>query len=226
MYHGAHRKQASSSEVRKGRTRPRRHYVQALVLGLLAVPFTYGAVTLTTTQAAPPSQKATLVTYTSSAKHYTVRRGDTLSRISTRFCGTSRDYPGIARASGIRNPNLIEVGQRLTIRCGRVGPSAARARAAAIIVSVGYSTHYSYSGLEALWRGAGGPAWAAPRAARIAICESGGYIYAHNPSGASGLWQILGNPFPGNPYNPYTNARMAVAKFRAAGHSFAPWVCR
>jgi hypothetical protein len=92
--------------------------------------------------------------------------------------------------------------------------------------AVGYATHYSYSGLESLWIGAGGPASVAAHAASIAECESGGYVYAHNPSGASGLWQILGLPFAGNPFNPYTNARMAVSKFRSAGGSFAPWVCR
>jgi len=37
---------------------------------------------------------------------------------------------------------------------------------------------------------------------------------------------VLGLPFPGNPFDPYTNARMAVAKFRGAGDSFSPWVCK
>jgi hypothetical protein len=163
----------------------------------------------------------------SSRLYYHVRPGDTLSKLAGYFCHNPAKYPAIARASGISNPNLIRVGQRLIINCSLSG-TVARARPAAIRVhtSVGYRTHYGYSGLKALWRGAGGPSWAAPRAARIAICESGGRIYAHNPSGASGLWQILGLPFAGNPYNPYTNARMAVVKFRAAGNSFAPWVCR
>jgi hypothetical protein len=93
-------------------------------------------------------------------------------------------------------------------------------------VSPAYQVTYSFAGLEGLWAGAGGPAWAEYRAARIAECESGGYTYAHNPSGASGLWQILGLPFAGDPYNPYTNALMAVAKFRAAGDTFRPWVCQ
>ena len=161
--------------------------------------------------------------FMASARVYIVHRGDTLSRISLRFCGTSRDYPGLAAASRIHNPNSIRPGQRVYIRCSRSGPHGARK---AYVAVVSYQLRYSYSGLEALWRGAGGPSWAAPRAARIALCESGGYIYAHNPSGASGLWQILGLPFAGNPFNPFTNARMAVAKFKAAGNSFAPWACR
>ena len=84
---------------------------------------------------------------------------------------------------------------------------------------------YSWSQLEALWISAGGPADVAATAATIAICESGGNPNAYNPSGASGLWQILGAPFPGNLFDPATNARMAVAKYTAAG-GFSPWVCQ
>src|SRR5687768_5903846 len=43
---------------------------------------------------------------------YRVVRGDTLYRIARR-CGSS--VAAIARASGVRNPNLIRVGQRLVI---------------------------------------------------------------------------------------------------------------
>jgi hypothetical protein len=53
--------------------------------------------------------------------------------------------------------------------------------------------------------------------AAIAMAESRGDSAAKNPSGASGLWQILGNPFPGDPFNAQTNARMAVAKWREQG---------
>ena len=52
---------------------------------------------------------------------YRVVRGDTLNRIARR-CGSS--VAAIARASGVRNPNLILVGQRLTI------PGAAPAQVA------------------------------------------------------------------------------------------------
>lgn len=86
---------------------------------------------------------------------------------------------------------------------------------------------YSFSALEQLWDAAGGPASLAPTAAAIALAESSGNPMAHNASGASGLWQILGNPFPGNAFDPLTNARMAVAKWRGApggGDNFSPWV--
>ena len=222
MHHGAHRKRKSESAVRLSRTRP--------VLAILAVAMIAlapgGIVTshpgATATESPAVTSKADRI-FVASARVYIVHRGDTLSRISLRFCGTSQDYPGLASASGIPNPNVIRPGQRVYIRCSRSGPRGGRR---AYVAVASYSLHYSYYGLESLWRGAGGPSWAAPEAAHIAICESGGYIYAHNPSGASGLWQILGLPFAGNPYNPFTNARMAVAKFRAAGNSFAPWVCR
>jgi hypothetical protein len=81
---------------------------------------------------------------------------------------------------------------------------------------------YSYGQLEALWlTTAKGTkyatnAWASLMAA-IAMAESGGRTDAHNPSGASGLWQILGNPFPGDPFNAQTNAKMALAKLQTQG---------
>lgn len=83
-------------------------------------------------------------------------------------------------------------------------------------------TTYSYAQLEGLWIKAGGPRDKAPLMAAIAEAESGGNSDAHNPSGASGLWQILGNPFPGNPFDPATNARMAVAKYKSQG--LGAWV--
>ena len=75
----------------------------------------------------------------------------------------------------------------------------------------------SYGQLEGLWDQAGGNPSMAALMAAIAEAESGGNPTAHNPSGASGLWQILGVPFPGNVYDPLTNARMAVAKYLSQG---------
>ena len=81
---------------------------------------------------------------------------------------------------------------------------------------------FSYGQLEGLWIAQGGPPRLAPIMAAIAMAESGGRSNAQNPSGASGLWQILGNPFPGNPFDPATNARMAVAKWKSQG--LGAWV--
>lgn len=76
---------------------------------------------------------------------------------------------------------------------------------------------YDKAGLARLWRTAGGPGNVAQLMGAIALAESGGNPRAHNPSGASGLWQILGVPFAGNVWDPLTNARMAVAKYRSQG---------
>jgi hypothetical protein len=87
---------------------------------------------------------------------------------------------------------------------------------------------YDLQSLQQLWVAAGGPAGVAPLMARIAMAESGGNPSIGNagrtPNGttvAAGLWQILGLPFPGDPTDPMTNARMAVAKYTAGGT--APW---
>ena len=50
---------------------------------------------------------------------YVVRAGDTLSSIATRF-GTSTD--ALSRANGIKNPNFIASGRKLTILAGGVAP--------------------------------------------------------------------------------------------------------
>jgi Lysozyme like domain len=76
---------------------------------------------------------------------------------------------------------------------------------------------YPYSQLEGLWIQAGGPKALAPVMAAIALAESDGQSTAQNPSGATGLWQINGNPFPGDAFDPLTNAKMAVAKYREQG---------
>jgi hypothetical protein len=167
------------------------------------------------------------------ASAYHIRPGDTLSAIAARLCGNPADYAGLAAGNGIADPDLIASGSVLWhITCTTRGPAARprvithAGRASAVQAVQTAAGVYSYAGLVSLWISAGGPSRAASQAARIAQCESGGVSWAHNPSGAAGLWQILGLPFPGNPYDPMTNARMAVAKFRAAGGSFAAWVCR
>lgn len=46
---------------------------------------------------------------------YTVQSGDTLSKIAKRFYGDANQYHAIAQASGISNPDHIEVGQEVTL---------------------------------------------------------------------------------------------------------------
>ena len=97
-------------------------------------------------------------------------------------------------------------------------------------------TVYSYGQLEGLWIAAGGSTATAPLAAALAEAESGGNSLAAYPgttvapgqgsnTDATGLWQILGVPpgfTPSQLTDPFQNARMAVAKWKAAG-GFSPW---
>ena len=46
---------------------------------------------------------------------YTVQSGDTLSKIAKRFYGDANHYHAIAQASGISNPDQIDVGQEVTL---------------------------------------------------------------------------------------------------------------
>ena len=50
-----------------------------------------------------------------SGSTYTVVSGDTLSKIAKRFYGDANHYHAIAQASGIDNPDHIEVGQEITL---------------------------------------------------------------------------------------------------------------
>ena len=61
----------------------------------------------TAAPAAPPEAPARRI--------YTVVSGDTLWAIAERFYGDGSQYPKIASANGIANPDLIMVGQELTI---------------------------------------------------------------------------------------------------------------
>jgi hypothetical protein len=90
----------------------------------------------------------------------------------------------------------------------------------------------SYAQLEGLWIKAGGPPAVAPVAAAIAEAESGGRPDALNPTdnggrqSSYGLWQISnGTHTPPSPNwaDPATNASLAVAKYKGAGNTFAPW---
>jgi len=144
---------------------------------------------------------------------YQIRSGDTLSAISDRFCGTPGDYPGIAAASGVRNPDLIYADNFLTIRCSRNGSISSSG-------NPGYRAIYSYSGLMALWRYEGGASWAAATAACIAWHESSGRTWVISWTDDWGLWQIHDGGYA--MLNPYANARRAIY-MSANGRNWSPW---
>jgi LysM repeat protein len=56
-----------------------------------------------------------IATVGSDEQPYTVHSGDNLSKIAKRFYGSANKYTGIAQANGIANPDLIKVGQELTL---------------------------------------------------------------------------------------------------------------
>jgi LysM repeat protein len=121
---------------------------------------------------------------------YTVVSGDTLSGISARFCGTSADYPSLAAASGISNPDAISPGQHIRLSChhkhGAVADdgapsssgsgSAGQAPAPQPPAPSGNTSTEGMSAFESC----------------VISAESGGNPTAVNPSsGAGGLFQFL-----------------------------------
>jgi LysM repeat protein len=63
------------------------------------------------TRAKTSNKKATK----SPTRTYTVRKGDTLTKISQKYYGTASKWRKIADANKIKNPNKIRIGQKLKI---------------------------------------------------------------------------------------------------------------
>ena len=74
----------------------------------------------------------------------TVHAGQTLSGIAASYCPSAEDYPGLARASGIRNPDRIEPGQAVTVVCSTHGPHSGVA--ATLTSATGRRGHRAYAG--------------------------------------------------------------------------------
>jgi LysM repeat protein len=152
---------------------------------------------------------------------YSVRSGDTLSKIAGNFYHNSSHWTWIydANRAKISNPNSIYVGERLTIpyhaptTTGSYTPKHAKASATVLTSSTSkLSGTLGCSGLEALWESAGGAHSEAFMAAEIAKAESGGNQYAHSPTNDYGYWQINGVHGPSEAtYNPIGNAKAAIA---------------
>ena len=81
---------------------------------------------------------------------------------------------------------------------------------------------YSCSGLETLWKNAGGSSAEAFTAAEIAMAESGGNPNAISPTDDFGLWQINGSHGSMATLNPAGNARSAVS-ISSDGRNWGPW---
>jgi LysM repeat protein len=186
------------------------------------------------------------------SSHYTVRSGDTLSKIAQHFYDKAADWGYVyhENAKTVSNPNLIFVGQRLdipatvpagyklsdyqprhaapvavtdTVETGSSSRSSSHTGAShtggdrAVVVqsastgsSGGLSGTLSCSGLEELWRSAGGNPADAFMAAEIAEAESGGNQYALSPTDDYGYWQINASNGALATFNAYGNARSAI----------------
>ena len=81
---------------------------------------------------------------------------------------------------------------------------------------------YSCSGLESLWKEAGGSSGEAFMAAEIAMAESGGNPNAISPTDDFGLWQINGSHGSMATLNPLGNARSAVS-ISGNGSNWGAW---
>ena len=163
---------------------------------------------------------------------YTVRSGDTLSKIAEGYYGNPADWTWIydANKSAIANPNEIYVGESLTIPYSAPSTSSytpkhakAKAKATVLTSSTSLSGTLGCTGLEQLWESAGGSPAEAFMAAEIAMAESGGNQYALSPTNDYGYWQINGSHGPAQAtFDPMGNARAAVA-ISSNGTDWYPW---
>lgn len=173
---------------------------------------------------------------------YTVISGDTLSRISARFCGTPGAYLSLAGASGINNPNLIYPGQTIKLKCHAAPLQLPPAPVSTSSANQSSSSHTQH---RAAGRHARPAQPAAPPAGNFSTTgssafescvishESGGNPRAVNPtSGAGGLYQFLpstwaslgyASVYPGGAQTaPVSVQRAAFAKLYAEAGT-APW---
>jgi LysM repeat protein len=167
------------------------------------------------------------------SRTYTVHSGDTLSGIAAKFYGNPARWTWIyaANRSKVHNPNSIYVGEKLTIPghaptgTASYAPRHAKKPQSTVLTSSArrLSGNLSCSGLEALWKAAGGAPGSAFIAAEIAMAESGGRQYAHSPTNDFGYWQINGGHGPAMAtYNPVRNAKAAIA-ISSNGRNWRPW---
>jgi murein DD-endopeptidase MepM/ murein hydrolase activator NlpD len=167
------------------------------------------------TQAQPvESSKQNLATHT-------VVRGDTLGSIAKRFCGTFGKYVSLARASGIRNPDLIYPGQRVVLNCTLKGGAATSTvkRSTTQVTAKGWQlplSHYSLTSCYGMRWGHlhRGLDMAAPWGTPLHAIGSGVVKVAGRHWGGYGIEVIIAHP--GGVYSHY--AHMSSVSVRAGQH--------
>lgn len=195
------------------------------------------AITNTKTVMIPFMPDSTPIVLKRYSKFHIVKPGDTLSSIASARCGKSVDWSGIYLANKSiigSDPDVIVAGQKLSLRCTNppVILPASVVRHADVSHTVRQATPVSqggnlsgtlsYTGLEALWRSAGGASWAAATAACIAEHESGGNQYALSPTDDYGYWQINISNGALATFDAYGNARAAI-QLSYDGTNWSAW---
>lgn len=204
------------------------------------------AVTVSAAKPAKPARHAAAPQST----YYTVRSGDTLSKIADRYYGNPGDWRFLfhENAKTISNPDRIFVGERLLVPAAPSNvsltsytPKHAKPVTHTVSKTVQHktttTTHksggstevqrtsqgtYSCSGLEQLWEQAGGSSAHAFMAAEIAMAESGGNPNAISPTNDFGLWQINGSNGALATLNAFQNAKSAIT-LSNNGTNWGPW---
>jgi soluble lytic murein transglycosylase-like protein len=162
---------------------------------------------------------------------HNVQAGETLSSIATK---SGVDWHDLASTNGLSNPDLIDVGQQISIDGSSTNTNAAPAAVetpAAPAVETPAATSTAPGGsVESMVEQTFGPH--AEQAKRVAMCESTMNPNAQNPSGASGLFQILPSTFASTSqagksvYDPAANVQAAYEVFSRDGFSWNEWVCQ
>jgi LysM repeat protein len=211
----------------------------AIAGALVALPQSAHAEVKTPASAATVTEQAqtqqaltTALVKAAPSRTYRVRSGDTLSGIAARFYHNPARWTWIyaANRSKVHNPNSIYVGEKLTIPyhapagTAAYTPRHAKKPQSTVLTSSAkkLSGTLGCSGLEALWKAAGGAPGSAFIAAEIAMAESGGRQYAHSPTNDFGYWQINGVHGAMATYNPIGNAKAAIA-ISSNGHNWRAW---
>ena len=167
--------------------------------------------------------------------HYTVKAGDTLSSIARHEYGSATAWPALwwVNRQKVHNPEMIRVGQRLTLSSWH--PHKAwlnRAALAAIPASAPAPPVSAPAAATGTWSApapSGGVNWSA-----IAACESGGNWSASTGNGFYGGLQFTEQTwlgYGGGQYAPSANLatpaeQIAVAQRVLAGQGIGAWpVC-
>jgi hypothetical protein len=191
----------------------RKPILSLIVLALIAAPLAACSAASPHHQAAP--QRAALVAYVTPVRLDAMRvsAGARLTYWREQLARTE------ARAAVERAHIAALEAAQARARAVRVTHPAAPAAVAAPV----YGGVYSYAGMEALWREAGGAAQAAATAACIGTHESGGRPWAEhtdNPRQTDyGLMQIGFDPGALNPLEGMTTA----VRMSGDGTNWSPW---